>query len=681
MLLINVAILIIHLFLTTHLIFGEVSNKDIDKAIDKKKLQHPYLYFSENDKPAILERIKNNPESRDIMAMILAEANRLLFTPVEKQAPIQQKNPRYWTDGKAIRYVGQNRHAAQTLAFVYQMTGEKKYARKAYEFADALCDLQSWVYRAHEFPIIYSRVWPWNVNDDQVVFNFDIRTGDMARELAAVYDWLYPALNKQQRDRFRGALLEKAILLARGNYDYHWWSTAYRCNWCGICFSGLGVASLALLTEEPQLVDVIAESYNRMSKMFDEIGIDGGWQEGRSYWSYGMRACSHFMESLRRCTNNKYNLFKHPRISHNTAAFAMYGLTAYFGDGSARVVGSTHLLNKLIDETKNGEAAWYRENMLGTGNSMFDIIWQRSSVKPIAPVQKSKHFRSIDWVVMRSDFNEPEKVVVACKSGFNDDPHHGHLDCGQFIINWCGQAFIRDLGGAKYDEKYFDEARWDYPQASSAGHNLVFVNGEQQISAKYKDQSWKAGIGGKVLEFRTGQDRDYTLMDPTNAYPKKELKGWRRHIILEKPAITVILDEIKSKKGAEIETRFHSACNTEIGDGYVLLKGDKGTMALIPVVDGDYYLREGKHPYLPVQKDATFKWIPYFGTVLNAKNEKTIIATLIMPVEEKSETLKIVESIERKIDDAGNLTLSFKQDGKLYSYHFKKKKDGFTLLD
>ena len=34
------------------------------------------------------------------------------------------------------------------------------------------------------------------------------------------------------------------------------------------------------------------------------------------------------------------------------------------------------------------------------------------------------------------------------------------------------------------------------------------------------------------------------LLDPTDAYPKKELKKWRRHIILEKPAITVVLDEV-----------------------------------------------------------------------------------------------------------------------------------------
>ena len=83
--------------------------------------------------------------------------------------------------------------------------------------------------------------------------------GDTAALLAVTYDWLYPALTKAQRDRIRGALLSNAVLLVRGNYDYHWWANAYRCNWCGICFGGFGVACLALLTENPELVDGIAE--------------------------------------------------------------------------------------------------------------------------------------------------------------------------------------------------------------------------------------------------------------------------------------------------------------------------------------------------------------------------------------------------------------------------------------
>ena len=36
-----------------------------------------------------------------------------------------------------------------------------------------------------------------------------------------------------------------------------------------------GVAAIVLLTEDPQLTDVIAESYNRIKKVHDEIGDDG----------------------------------------------------------------------------------------------------------------------------------------------------------------------------------------------------------------------------------------------------------------------------------------------------------------------------------------------------------------------------------------------------------------------
>jgi len=677
---VRIVVLLLCSCLFVHGAAADVGPGDIARAL-KKELRHPYLFFGENEKPALIGRIENDPESKEIFRRLLAEGNRFMFMPVEMQAPVEPKHPRYWSDNKAVNYVNTYRRAALTLAFLYQMTGEEKYARKAYEFADALCDLRSWGYRAHEFPIIYSRVWPWNVPDDQVVFHYDIRTGDMAYELATVYDWLYPALDRRQRDRIRGGLLENAITRVRGNFEYHWWATAYRCNWCGICLSGLGTASLALLTEDPQLVDVIAECYNRMERHLNELGVDGGWQEGRSYWAYGMRSNVFFMDALKRLTNGKYDLFRNPRFRNNPASFALYGLTGYFGDGSGGVVGSTHLLNKITAETGDGEAQWYRMNFLGRGSRIFDIIWPRSDVTPVEPKRKSRHFRTIDWVVMRSDFKNPETVTIATKAGMNDDPHHGHLDVGQIILKWRDQYFLTDLGSGKYfyDEKYFDEARWTYPQASSAGHNVVFVNGELQTAAKYKNKPWKEGVGGKILEFRPGGKRDYTYMDATNAYPKKEMKGWRRHIILEKPVITVILDEVESRPGAEIETRFHSDCRTVLRERYALLEGERGTMALIPVTDGDFEIRAGKHPYLPVRKEAKFQWIPYFGTVLTAESGKTDIITLVLPVKDEKEASRAAESAARKTDDAGNLTVSFRKDGKRYAYTYIRTPEGLVL--
>ena len=660
--------------------FAATTPEDISNAL-KSNPQHPYLFFNEAEKQDLLKLIETDKESSEIYRRLLAEANRLIHTPVDMHAPVEPKHPRYYSDNKAISYVGNYRKAVHTLAFVYQMSGDERFAQKAFEFADALCDLRSWGYRAHEFPIIYSRVWPWNVKDDQVVFHFDIRSGDMGYEMAMAYDWLYPALTKDQRNRIRGGILENVITRVRGNWEYHWWASAYRCNWCGIGLSGMGVAALALINEDPQLVDVVAECYDRMDKHLSEIGVDGGWQEGRGYWAYGVRSSIFFMDALKRMSGGKFDLFENERIQNNPAAFALYGITGYFGDGTGAVVGSPHLLNKLTVETGDGEAAYYRNEFLGAGRDMFDIIWPRSDVKSVEPKQKSRHFRSIDWAVMRTEFMNPEMVTIATKAGLNDDPHHGHLDIGQIILKWQDEYFLTDLGHGKYfyDEKYFDEKRWEYPMASSIGHNVVYVNGETQISAKLKDQPWKEGIGGKILEFRPSSTLDYTLMDNTNAYPKKEMKGWRRHIVLDKPVTTIILDEVKSAKGAEIEARFHSEIATKVEKDYVLIKGKKGTMAVIPVLAQKFELRPGRHAYVPVRKEAKFSWIPYFGTITKAKKGTTVIANIVIPVADADEAAAIAKSAKMKNGSGGAVTVSFTKDGKSKTYDFKGTGDGLVL--
>ena len=82
-------VVFVFLLIVAPVVYGDLTKADIDKAINKTELRHPYLYFSEEDKPAIRERIQNDSECRDIMARLLAEANRLLYTPVDRVIPIQ----------------------------------------------------------------------------------------------------------------------------------------------------------------------------------------------------------------------------------------------------------------------------------------------------------------------------------------------------------------------------------------------------------------------------------------------------------------------------------------------------------------------------------------------------------------------------------------------------------------
>jgi Heparinase II/III-like protein len=678
------------------LLNAQISKEELMKAININELQHPYLFFSNGEKQVLQDRIKNVKECKNIWESLLAKGHRYLNMPLEKTAPQQAEHPRYTFDDPETDYITELREGALTLAFLYQMTGDIKYANRAIEFAIAICNLKDWVEAAHKFDIIYPRVWPWNVPDDRVVFSYDIFAAGKALTVATVYDWVYPALTKYERDKIRNGLLEDVITRVRGNYDFFWWSTAYRCNWDAICFSGLGVAALTLLKENPQIVDVIAEAYNRINLTFDHIGEDGGWQEGTGYYGYMMRESVLFMEALKRTSNGKYNLFNHKKIKDHPVDFLLYALTANFGDSGGEPVGSTNMVNKLVEETGNSTGSWYRNQFLGEGDDVFDIIWSRPKIKPVEPDRKSKFFRGINWAIMRSDFLDPSTVTIATKAGYNDDPHHGHLDIGQFILTYQSVPFIRDLGRMRYDEFYFNEDRFDYPQASSKGHNVIFVNGEEQIIAKKKDKPWKEGIGGKILDFQTSEKQDYVLMDPTKAYPNKELKKWRRSIILEKPVITLVFDEVESNPGAEIEARFYPGVGIEresrrnriserngeyeVNNNFVYLSdGKKHNMVLIPLVlDNDFEIIKDKIPSIAVTEDPAVTWFEYFETVTKAKSNTSIIAAIILPVKDKEGAENIVKSA--KINQAGlnEIKINITNDSKEYEWSFTKTKDGFV---
>jgi len=665
---------------------SDVTPDEFEKAISDN-LTHPYLYFSAEDVPEMRERVEDDQVLGDIYKRLLAEGRRLLSTEVEKIPPREDRNPRFTGDWSFHRYIDDNRDNALALAFLYQMTGEAQYAEKAFEFAEAVCDVSHWEDRAHQFPIIYSRVMPWGVPDDQVVFNYDLYSGHTAHAIAVVYDWIYDWMDVRQRDRVRGALLEKAVLRVRGNWDYHWWAHAYRCNWVAHCASGVGMASLALLKEDPQLIDVVAESYNRIWKSFDEIGVDGGWQEGTGYVRDIFEWAVKYGAPLKRVTNGKYTLLQHPRIQEHPASFPVWTLfppdeKVNFGDTGRRVMRKSAVFNVLAEETGSPEAAWYAKNICAPDrNSLWDIIFPLTTVEPALPEMKSRHFRTIDYVVMRSSFTDTETVTLASKAGRHTDPHHGHLDCGDWGVHWRGESYIRGIGNIPYDQKCFDDVRWTYPQAGSDGQNVIFVNGEKQIPGKWRGKPMDESIGGDVLEYRYGDDLEYMLMDGTNAYPKQELKGWRRHFILDKPTVTVVLDEIKTTRGAAIESRIHPIGEVEVPEdnAYLLLKGERGLMALISVADDPVKYAPDRHGYLPIQLDANFRWIPYVDTELTASKTKTILSTIVLPVEDANEARAVSESVKRSVGNDGSLTLSFTTKGRTHTYRYERGNDGLVL--
>ncbi len=187
-------------------------------------------------------------------------------------------------------------------------------------------------------------------------------------------------------------------------------------------------------------------------------------------------------------------------------------------------------------------------------------------------------------------------------------------------------------------------------------------------------------VGGEIIEFRTDNSRDYTLMDCTNAYPKRELKRWRRHIVLDKPLVTVVLDEVESHRDRpEIEARFHSDFTQHIRDSYTLLDSGDGMMAVIPVTDEDWSFRPDSHAYIALQVNARFQWIPFNGTVVRPAGNSAVLAHVILPVSGEAEAAAVARSaaVEKNVDDGTVIT--FTKAGESYRYEFADTADGLAL--
>lgn len=614
---------------------------EICRGILQQKLEHPYLVFTNESKKEILERVRTDPFAAEVMALLKHYGERSMLTTVEPELTINDPAARYTETNPYLDYQMFYLNGAYNLAFLYQMTGEQAYADRAFYFVNKLCAMDTWVQSAHYFEIIYPRVWPYGVPDDQVSFSYDISVADCAYVVGLVYDWLYPALAKPQRDRIRGALLEKAITRVRGNYEYQWWAMAYKCNWSGICHSGVGMAALALLTEEPRLIDVLARSCEGVAGMFAHLGADNGWGEGRGYAGYGLGQSIYFMDAIKKVSGGKIDLFDTEGLKH-PADFALFGLTGSFNDGEAAgPIGTSYHYNKLVEESQDPTAMYYLETYLNgdrRAKNMWELIWPRpTDIPAVKPSEASKYFPSIDWAFMRRDFSD-SCMQVAAKCALADDPHHGHLDAGSVNLTWMGDTFVGEVPQRYYDQYFFNEMRWDYLYVKSSGHNTVIVDGEEQVSGKHKDQPWQPGVGGRIEKFVTGPAFDYVVMDATKAYPGEKLKSWKRTVILDKQTDAVlVLDRVGCAKGAKIEVLFHPLVDATVHDGEsVTLTGKHASVDMQTLSEAPYRTTLEKQMSFRIVKNDPVQYHPCLYTTLTAPSEMNVIGTVFYPSARKA---------------------------------------------
>ena len=160
---------------------------------------------------------------------------------------------------------------------------------------------------------------------------------------------------------------------------------------------------------------------------------------------------------------------------------------------------------------------------------MFEDKWPDSRAPEQIGFPKTKLFRGLGWVFIRSGFEHPEDLAAlfVCQHFHWSDltpyaqnsltlEHMGRLLEGYQNTIWIDDAYQRQISG--------------YPSISEGVE-------------KYADES-KYDVGPGIQKFESNRDFDYIMGDASRAYDANKVSRFTRQLIYLKPDRFIILDKV-----------------------------------------------------------------------------------------------------------------------------------------
>lgn len=531
-----------------------------EPVLSTLKPEHPRLLVSMEDFERIQSLIGTDRLALGWYGSLRGTANSLIY-----QAPSTYEIP----DG--VRLLATSRRVlerVEVLAMMYRLSGDRQYVERVWQELEA----------AANFP-------DWNPS------HF-LDTAEMTRAFAIGYDWLYDAWTQEQRDFLRRAIVEKGLEPALAGYEGRApWSGQWRHrtnNWNFVVNSGIAMGALAIAEDEPELAETILR-YGLYSVRFaiDRFAPDGAWDEGVGYWQYSIRYLVAYLAALESALGTDFGLGETPGISE-TGYFPIY-LTGpagsfNFADSGSGIARAPELFWLARRYDKPAYAWWQGRYEMGGGVAPRALLWYvpgQGLDFDAAALPLDRHFREVEVVTLRSDWEAPDATFLALKAGINAN-HHNHLDVGTFVFDALGVRWAENLGADDYNlPGYFDysRGRWNYYRNRAEGRNTLVIN-----PGDGPDQNLLGSSPARILFTRSTPELALAVADLTPAYAAWASQVRRGIALFDERRQALIQDEIQTKEPSEVWWFMHTRADVELGpDGAtaVLKQGNKRVIARI----------------------------------------------------------------------------------------------------
>jgi hypothetical protein len=534
--------------------------------LDSMRSGHPRLFLHDEDLPALKSAIAKDPFVQQQYQDLLAYGNELLTVPPDV----------YVIGGVEHTLLDTSRDMEGrvfTLAGLYRLTGDKRYADRATKEMLAAASFPDW--------------YPTHFLD----------TGEMTATLGLGYDWLYPVLSPAERATIENAIATKGIdpwleEIRNGSAIHHEHN-----NWNQVCNGGESIGALAIADEDPKrAVAILDHAHSAITDIMKLFAPDGGFEEGPTYWLYATAYNLMYIDALNTALGKDFGVSDAPGFAstgdyHIQSDGPTYQL-ANFGDAgiggaspTAQMFWLARRFNKPFYAEHEREIALFNSNAAhksaavhGENNSsghnrfaLMLLLWsaeqaQSSGAKANAQLPLVESFARVDQAYLRSAWNDENAWYVAFKGG---DAHasHGHLDLGSFVMDALGQRWASDLGPDSYGlPGYFGRQRWSYYRMRTEGHNTLTIDGQNE-DLDSKAPLTATGTRGNTLS---------SIADLGQTY-KGKLTAWNRGVALIKKGSVLIQDEITPAAPVDVVWNFHTFAQVQIssdGRSATLTQGD-----------------------------------------------------------------------------------------------------------
>lgn len=456
--------------------------------------------------------------------------------------------------------------ALMDLSLAYLMTEDEKYARAAKEILLPIAE------------------WP---TDDDDVTSVSARWGDevglsFSKCAHLAYDWLYHSFTQDERDKVFTMCRERAGQTLR-RLQRRTFLTTPGSSHDGRLIAYLSDMSMAMAGEAEEAEEWLTYSLKALTTFYPHWGtMDGGWAEGIPYGLWYNSFYIPAFQSLEQLAD--YNMWKRPFYRKIRYFFfyctANHGEIRPFGDsaekggpGVNRGSGYAQLMAFHAHRYNDPYIGWWVKQIPGYrgGSSDKTALVYEDDVPAIAPsdIPQSKVFPHVGWAGLHSDLTQPEEdLTLIFKSSPFGSVSHSHADQNAFAIMKGGTALAIPSGyyGPSYGKPH--HAEWT---RSTKANNCILVNGEgQQI---------RVPKGGRITGFEEAKSFTYVSGDATDAYAGK-LNRWIRHIILLRPGIILLLDEIEAPAPSQFQWMLHAFDEMELNKNKIISKRKNAKMTV-----------------------------------------------------------------------------------------------------